>query len=80
MYIVNTTKRKQTHRYKELTSVYRWEAEGGGEMSVGDEKVQTIMYKINKLQGYTVQHKEYSQLTISGVYLLNIMNPYIVYL
>ena len=61
MYIVNTTKRKQTHRYKELTSVYRWEAEGGGEMSVGDEKVQTIMYKINKLQGYIVQHRKCSQ-------------------
>ena len=28
---------------------------------IGDEEVQTTMYKINKLQGYIVQHREYSQ-------------------
>ena len=32
-----------------------------GKTGVGDEKVETITYKINKLQGYTVQHREYSQ-------------------
>ena len=26
-----------------------------------DYKVQTTMYKINKLQGYITQHREYSQ-------------------
>ena len=35
-----------------------------------DEEVQTTMYKINKLQGYIVQHREYSQyfiITRNGV-------------
>ena len=34
---------------------------GRGKIGVGDEEVQTTMYKINKLQGYIVQHREYSQ-------------------
>ena len=36
--------------------------EGGrGKIWVGDYEVQTTMYKINKLQGYIVQPREYSQ-------------------
>ena len=31
------------------------------EMGVGDSEIQTAMYKINELQGYIVQHREYSQ-------------------
>ena len=31
--------------------------EGGGKIGVEDEKVQTTMYKINKIQGYVVQHR-----------------------
>ena len=30
-------------------------------IGVIDYKVQTTMYKINKLQGYIIQHREYSQ-------------------
>ena len=53
------TKQKQTHRYREQTSCYQW-SEGGvrGKTGVGDSEIQTTMYKINKLQGYTVQHRE----------------------
>ena len=31
---------------------------------VEDYEVQTTMCKVNKLQGYTVQHREYSQFTV----------------
>ena len=47
-----------------------WLPVGRGKMRVGDEEVQTTMYKINKLQGYIVQHREYSQyftVTLNGV-------------
>ena len=43
---------------------------GKGQDGVGDQEVQTTMYKINKLQGYILQHREYSQyfiITINGV-------------
>ena len=32
-----------------------------GKTAVGDLKAQTTVYKINKLQGYTVQSRAYSQ-------------------
>ena len=38
-------------------------AESEGERDkpwIGNKEVQTTMYKINKLRGYTVQHREYS--------------------
>ena len=65
-------KKKQTHRYREKTSCYQWgEGRGRGKVGVGDKEVQTTTYyKINKLQGYVVQHREYSQyfiITINGV-------------
>ena len=28
-----------------------------GKIGVGDKEIQTTKYKINKLQGYTVQHE-----------------------
>ena len=34
---------------------------GRGETEVGGKEVQTIMYKMNKLQRYIAQHREYSQ-------------------
>ena len=43
---------------------------GWGKIGEGDEEVQTTMYQINKLQGYIVQHREYSQyfiITLKGV-------------
>ena len=30
-------------------------------IGVANEELQSIMYKINKLQGYIVQHREHSQ-------------------
>ena len=39
-------------------------------MEVEHEEVQTTMYKMNNLQGYSVQHREYSQyfmITLNGV-------------
>ena len=41
------------------TNAYQW-AEGGerGKKGVEDEEIQTIMYKINKKQGYSIQQRE----------------------
>ena len=35
--------------------------DGRGKTGVGNSEVQTTMYKINRLQGYIAQHREYSQ-------------------
>ena len=48
-----------------------------------DSEVQTIRCEINKLQGYIVQHREYSQyfiVTINGAELLKIVDHYVVHL
>ena len=45
--------------------------------------VQTTKHKINKLQGYVVQHREYSQyftIAIHGIQSLKIVNHYAVHL
>ena len=45
--------------------------------------MKTTMYKINKLQGYIVQYREYSQyfiITINGIKPLKIVNHYFVHL
>ena len=42
-----------------------------------------MMYKINRLQGYIVQHREYDLyfiITINGVQALKIVNYYVVHL
>ena len=39
-----------------------------GKMAVGDLKARTTVYKINKLQGYTVQNRAYSQYFIITLY------------
>ena len=39
-----------------------------GKMAVADLKAQTTVYKINKLQGYTVQSGAYSQYFIITLY------------
>ena len=62
---MNIAKQKQTHRYREQTSIISGEREERkGKIAVGDWKTQTTIYKINKLQGYIVQHREYSQYLI----------------
>ena len=64
------TKQKQTHRYREQTSGYQWGKEAREGQDRGRGVRGTTMYKINKLQGYIVQHREYSQyfiITLNGV-------------
>ena len=52
---MNITKKKQTHRYKEQTGGYtRDRKEGRGKKGVGDYKVQTTIYNVNKLQEYII--------------------------
>ena len=70
---MNITKQNRLTDIENKLVVTSGEREGGrGKIGVGEEEVQTIdtMYKINKLQGYIIQHKEYSQhfiITINGV-------------
>ena len=46
--LVNITKKKQSHRYREQTSSYQWgEERGKGNIGVGDQEVQVITYKIS---------------------------------
>ena len=42
---MNTTKKKQTHKYRKQTSGYQW-WEGKGNIGVGEWEVQTIGCKI----------------------------------
>ena len=57
---------KQTHRYREQTSGYHQaeKREEGQDRDKGLE-AQNTMYKINRLHGYIVQHREYSQYFIA---------------
>ena len=60
-------KKKQTHRYTELMVTGGKKEEGSGKITNGRGLRVTNykMYKINKLQGYIVQHRKYSQYFIS---------------
>ena len=58
--LVNITKNTQTHKFREQTSEKIGREKRGTIISrVGNQEVKTTMYKINKLQGYIVQHREY---------------------
>ena len=62
---------KQTHRYREQTSGYKWR-EGRWEGPVRGRGLKAASYydKIIKLQGYIVQYGKYRQyfiITINGV-------------
>ena len=52
-------KQKQTHRHREQTCGCqgggRWRRDGVG---VWDQQMQTIIYRMDKQQGPTVQHRE----------------------
>ena len=52
-------KQKQAHRHREHTCGYQrgevWEREGWG---IWDQQMQTMIYRTDKQQGPTVQHKE----------------------
>ena len=52
-----STEQKQTHRYREQTCGCQgeWGREGLG---VWDQQMQTIIYRMNKQQGPTVQHRK----------------------
>ena len=56
---MNITKQKRT--YREQTSGYQW-GNGREEGQDRGRELRSInsMYKIHKLQGYIVQHREYS--------------------
>ena len=60
--LVIITEKKETHRYIENKLVVTSGKKAReGQEGVGDSEIQTTMYKINKLQGYIVQHKECRQ-------------------
>ena len=68
---MNITEQKQTHRYKEQTSGYQ-QGEGGGEGQDRGRGLRGTNYYvlINKVQGYIIQHREYSQyfiITLNGI-------------
>ena len=50
------TKKKETQRYREQTSDHQKREEEEQYKGRG-LRVQTIMYKINKLWGYIIQHR-----------------------
>ena len=51
---------EKTHRYRKQTSGYQG-GEGRREGQDGGRGlIQTTIYKMNKLQGYIVQHREYN--------------------
>ena len=51
-------KQKQIYRYRKQTYGYqRGKAEGRDKLGVWDQEIQTIIYKINKQQGPTLQHR-----------------------
>ena len=51
-------KQKQIYRHRKQTYGYqRGKAEGRDKLGVWDQEIQTIIYKINKQQGPTLQHR-----------------------
>ena len=57
---MNITKQKQTHRYREQTNGYQVrEGRREGQNRGMGLRCTSYMYKINKLQGYIVQHRRY---------------------
>ena len=51
-------KEKQIYRHRKQTYGYqRGKAEGRDKLGVWDQEIQTIIYKINKQQGPTLQHR-----------------------
>ena len=79
-----TAKQKQTRRYRRQTSGYQWgDGSGEGQERVWDQEVQTTMYKIDKQQGYIVQHREIYPLfknNFKWTTSINILNDYVLHL
>ena len=54
-----STKQKQTHRHKEQTCGCQEGGSGGEEgLGVQDQQMQTIICRMDKQQGPTLQHRE----------------------
>ena len=51
-------KQKQTHRHRKQIYCYQRGKEGRDKLGVWDERMHTTVYKIDKQQGPTVQHRE----------------------
>ena len=66
---MNTSKKqKQTHRHKEQTYGCQG-GEGREGLGVWDQQMQTIIYRMDKQQGPTVQHRElYSTISCGKEY------------
>ena len=59
---MNQYNKKETNRYREQTRVYLWgEGWGKEQDKEGNIEAQTTRYKIDKIQGCILQHKEYKQ-------------------
>ena len=57
-----TSEKIWTYRYRKQTSGCQWEVgQGRGTTVAGDLEVWTTTYKTDKLQGYIIQHRKYSQ-------------------
>ena len=57
---MNTTKQKQTHRYREQTSGYQW-GKGQGDEQDRARGLRDINNQVeNKIQGCNAQHRVYS--------------------
>ena len=52
------TKQKQTHRHRKQTYDYRRGKGDRDKLGVWDQQIQTTIYKIDKRQGPSVQHRE----------------------
>ena len=69
---MNITERNRLIDIENTLMVTSGEREGGGAQNRGRRlRGQTIRCKINRLQGYIVQHREYSQ-----YFMITINRPY----
>ena len=50
------TKQNQNHRYRKQT--YGYQSRKGDKLGVWDQQIQTTIYKIDKQEGHTVEHRE----------------------
>ena len=62
---MNKYNKTNRHIDTEKLVVTNWERVQEGQIGVGDYEVQLLGIKLNKSQGYNVQHREYSQNSIS---------------
>ena len=52
------TKQKETHGHRKQTYGYERGKGEGNKLGVWDQQIQATIYKIDKQQGSTVQHRE----------------------